>query len=273
VMIYNAEYRYEIKKDHAITASFKAYDYINSLNQSNYSISMEYSIPLDFPVFPRFRKQGIVVRVKDPFLQKPVSNALIKANNYYGFTDASGKAEFLGINQDKYNIEIVNMPESYLNNQPMPVSSVVNKNEIRNVDLQLVKPASITVNVKMLIPKAVSQEDLRGNDSLRIFDNRLVVAGNKQLVKPEYPVSIIIQNKDQKLIKQTDSEGKVEFSNLLPGQWTISVDKSSLPGRFSTETENIRINVLPGSDNIRNIQLSPILFNFDNFQKGEMIIK
>lgn len=273
VIIYNTDFKYEFKKSNYLSFSAKFYNYLRTINQNNYSMSLEYSIPLQMPVYPKRKPTGLIVKVKDPFFEKPVTNALIKANNYYALTNDKGIAEFYNIPENQYHIEIKNMPDNYLSNIELPLTSQVHNKEIKNEEIQIINPGQIKVKVNIYIPEKVDLNKSYKADSLSMFNNELVSGTKTGISDKSYELRVYLEKDSLKYTKEINLNGEVEFLQLKPGNWKLRIDPRTIPECYEADLDDTEILVESNTKHRYEINLYPKLSRFESFQKGTIIIK
>ena len=259
---------YTLNNHHQILLTGKYFDFVNNRKQNRYSLSFEYIIPFRMPVYPKQKLSDLRISVRDPYLNKPLKNLLIKSNHLYAITDDFGRAEFLNIPQGEYLISAVNQGKDYIFSPAMPEKITLHKKEVLEKSYQLNKPAEIHVQIilKENIPLQMNNKVL--NQNVLFSENDLIIQQIDKSSDKSKGILFVLQNEDTKIVKETDRNGQLIFDHVAEGLWKIYPLKQSIPTDYHFISEEIEIEVLADKKYNYKFELVPSSISFESFSNG-----
>ncbi len=244
---------YAFYHKHTLTLSAKHYEYLNNHELNRYSVSLEYTMPLNMPVAAKSHHSDLIVEVFDPYTNNPVNNLLIHANGMYGLTNKNGRAEFLNINQGDYLLTAINNGREQLLYPQLPDTVRVEKKEKITKKYNLINPASIHIKVSQreVSPTAGEGVFLANNGKIKLKD-----------------IYFVLQNKDTKIIKKTDQNGQIIFNQLHAGTWQVFPLKSADAQTYEFVDDIKEIEVVDDESYSLEFELMPKVMKFESFIDG-----
>ena len=220
------------------------------------------------PVYPKQKLSDLRISVRDPYLNKPLKNLLIKSNHLYAITDDFGRAEFLNIPQGEYLISAVNQGKDYIFSPAMPEKITLHKKEVLEKSYQLNKPAEIHVQIilKENIPLQMNNKVL--NQNVLFSENDLIIQQIDKSSDKSKGILFVLQNEDTKIVKETDRNGQLIFDHVAEGLWKIYPLKQSIPTDYHFISEEIEIEVLADKKYNYKFELVPSSISFESFSNG-----
>ena len=243
----------------------------------------EYRIPFGMPVSRNNlfgSLKGIVYDIEN---NRPISGAVIRLNKLSTVSDKNGVFKFPSLIPGKYllNFEQSSIGLNRVTTENFPMEILLAENEKKLIAIKLTRGASVTGKVTLYKFKEIrTVEDNLPDESKKIR------VPNKQ-DSPYERVSgmshLLIELTHGKTIKRrvTDRFGRFNFSELSPGEWKLTVQKSRLPEYTFVqpdtlqlllkpgENEEIEINVLPEKRPVRIIQDGGVLLEKPVSEKKE----
>jgi len=259
---------YQFNNRHQLLFSGKYFDFVNNRDQNRFSLSAEYIIPFNMPVYPRKRLSDLIVEVRDPYQNKPVKNLLIQSNQLYALTNDSGRAEFLNIPHGEYLISAVNAGNEYLINPQMPDKLNVKKKEKLEKEYQLIKPARLTVKIieKQNLP--LKFNGFSGQNDLRFVNSEVLNQQTSKNSNISRGILFVLENDQTKIVKEADLNGQIQFDNILEGSWKLYPVKQSIPDHYEFNRDIMELEIHSARDYNAEFELVPISIPFESFSNG-----
>ncbi len=145
----------------------------------------------------------------------PVAGAVITTRSSQVSTDASGYFRFPPTAPGKYDLKVSHLPSNAALNEPIP---------------QVNLTAGNTVWVDVPLTPVAHLEGILFNDENK---NGVPDPGEGGFAQ----VRIVLSGPQGTEDTYTDMTGKFEFTSLVPGKYSVTVDKTTLPERFEFTTE------------------------------------
>ncbi len=145
----------------------------------------------------------------------PVAGAVVTTQSTQVSTDASGYFRFPPADPGKYELKVSHLPSNAALNKPIP---------------QVNLTAGNTVWVDVPLTPVAHLEGILFNDENK---NGVPDPGEGGFAQ----VRIVLSGPQGTEDTYTDLTGKFEFTDLVPGKYSVTVDKTTLPERFAFTTD------------------------------------
>ncbi len=246
--------QYEIGSGHHIQLRAR---YISSPNQRNHRISaaLEYSLPLSMPL-ARIDNIGILSGTLKDEHGSPIENVIISSGELVTVTDRDGRFIFSAVPPGENYIMIdrstIGVGRITLQDNPLRVN--VPKGEETTIAITAVPAGRISGIV-----------DLFGYQNTGYIDST-----QKKLQRIGGLEGIFVELKNNREVyrKFTDVRGSFSFSDLKPGEYTLSVGNDDLPEHHQLEKNNISLSVTAGESKDAVFKVIPIIRTIKIIKKG-----
>ncbi len=228
----------------------------NARTKSVYETSLEYSLPLSIPIYPKSKKREVSISLHDPYLKKPVQGALFKLNDYYALTDERGNCQWTNLNQRAYNIQLLNQPKGFIVEPTLPDTIRFDEGKKIALNYQLRKPGRVIINIKEVNPIPI-QKVIEG-ENIYLFGKEIVKIEEG---KPDRCRELVLCLKKQNEVvyKKPDSKGKIIFENCSTGLAEIMIQSESIPENYKVDKQSILLEIKENIDTEISIILEPSL--------------
>lgn len=204
---------------------------------------LEYAMPLRLPVAPLRTPGRVTGRVVDAVSGRGVPGALVRLGPQVAITDRHGEVSFGGVPGGQHRLSM-SQETSFANavfvGDPTLVVDSTRVSPTR-FSLAIARSARIDVDVRRF--SAVRTAVGQGADSVRevgaVSNAMLVLAGERDT-----------------LYRSTGESGKVSFTDVPPGKWTLSI-RGDMPAFTRFEPDRVELVLAPGESAAHTFNLVP----------------
>ncbi len=176
--------------------------------------------------------------------EEGVSNLILNIENTTVATGKDGYFKFPPFTPGTYKLDIKNLKSKYDTITKLPINVTVKRGEKNTVRVGLRELSEIKVNL-------FSDENENGDRQ----PGEGGISG----------VGVTLKGEDLNKKRFTNDAGVINFWGLKPGEYTLEVDKATLPPRSEITTENAKFSLKLGGGESRKIRIG-------NFQRPKQII-
>ena len=208
-------------------------------------ITAGYTIPLRVPV-SRPRNVGDVVgRVYDSRTGDPSAGVVIRLAGRAVVSGSDGQFRFSGLGPGEYHLQIdaSRVVTGLIPDMPVPVIVRVEPDAVTQLEIPLVRSASVSGRVSLYAVPEYRAGRLQtalaaSNGEYDIAD--LSPAGGLARVV------VVLRNGDEVRRVLTNRDGRFDFSDLRPGEWTASLSATQIPRFHRVVQSEFTIDLSPG---------------------------
>jgi hypothetical protein len=214
-----------------------------SVNEFAYIV--EYSIPLQIPV-PRSVPSGSLRgKVIDRTTGTGIPHALISAGTTTAITGGTGDFHFPALRPDLYplRLDLGTVGLNMVQDPASPKEVTVSDGEEVTVAIALVPAASI-------VGRLIRCEYVNALTADSTQDTLMEVPGAGGM-------RVRLGSGANQLTRVADGNGRFVFSEIVPGDWMLSVDLQDLPPLTFAERDSLALRVLPGEKAEVSIRILP----------------
>ncbi|MBI4417741.1 MAG: SPOR domain-containing protein [Ignavibacteriales bacterium] len=229
--------RHEFSNRHQLSLRARKNYFVPGVRTADLAYVLEYRVPLAVPL----HRSGSSSRLRGLVLgedNKPVSNALVNVGNAAAITDSKGEfsvalppgRHYLVLDKASVGLDRVTM-------QPMPMELDVREGREERTILNVVRGATIKADVSM-------KTFIESTDSL-------LDAGARSGILIEASNGLELRR------RVSDSRGRVEFTELIPGKWTLRIVGGNIPSFHVLAPEKTDVSVAPGDQAVVSFSIVP----------------
>ncbi|HET7228508.1 MAG TPA: carboxypeptidase-like regulatory domain-containing protein [Longimicrobium sp.] len=185
-------------------------------------IYLDYAVPLRVPTGRDRAVGGVSGRVVDQETGRPVADVLVRVGDRAVVTDGTGRWAVIGLPPGGYSVEID------------PVSAGVGRVVVRPDALKVQVAGGETHAVEVGVSRSAS------------VSGRLIVTDPEDGDDGIGGVVVELRGGTERRRRMTDARGAFLFSDLPPGDWTITVVGDGLPAHHALERETTVVTLKPG---------------------------
>jgi hypothetical protein len=187
-------------------------------------IYLDYAVPLRVPTGRDRAVGGVSGRVVDQETGRPVADVLVRVGDRAVVTDAHGRWAVVGLPPGGYTVEID------------PVSAGVGRVVVRPDALKVRVAGGETHAVEVGVSRSAR---VRG---------RLMVTDPEDSNDGVEGVVVELRSGSERRRRMTDAQGAFLFSDLPPGDWTVTIMGDGLPAHHALERETTPVTLAPGAE-------------------------
>lgn len=208
---FNLELKYKINAKNALYLASR-YSKPAGLDEKNFFLSLKYTIALDIPLYKNKNLGNLYGKI-ETLNPKDREGVIVNLNNLTSVTDENGVFKFkdllpqdyyLTLDQSSYNDKLIS-------EQQLPLKTVISSRKTDTINITLITPIKIkgTINYK-------KAEQIQSKE----FSNKM-------------PNLILkLENGKDVLYTIINEKGEYVFSEIIPGNWTLSIVKKGLEQKF-----------------------------------------
>jgi len=226
-----------------VAAHSRSFAYSPAIATQRSMGELEYALPLGIPVALSEDAGSVDVTVIDDATRRPVRDVLVRLANESRFTDAAGRAKFVGLSEGTYYLETdrgsllpgrIVMPAT-----PMSVS--LRPREKRLIELHVMPGVRVA--------GSVMRQQFRVRPRIDAPDSLVDAA-------PATNVVIGMANGDTVRVP-IDADGRFSFTDLHPGKWTLFIVTADLPAGHHLDRQRVALDLVPGTMPSIDIKIVP----------------
>ena len=218
--------QHEFPNTHQVSLRLRHNSFVPSIRANDVAYVLQYAVPLAIPLQRRGgggRLTGIVLDEND----RPVAQAVVNIGNTAAMSDRRGEFAIpLPPGRHYLVLDRASVGLDRITRQAMPLEINVSEGKDERVILNIVRGATITAEIRL--------------NAFQEPGDSVVDAGPRQGVLVEATKGADLRR------RVSDSRGRVEFSELTPGQWTLRLVGGDIPSFHELNPEVINIVVEPG---------------------------
>ncbi len=204
-------------------------------DQTSYMVT--YSVPIDLPVAKRRNIGEVRGRILDgeaPGLPGQ-PNAVVWIGSATAVSDAQGRFIFPALPPGRHALRLerssIGLDRVAVTRMPLEVSVAVG--QVSEVELQIVRSATLAGNVTLMppAPRAANGNGPNGAPPTTVAGDP---PGGLRLTEPTaWPNVLLEMSQDDEVVRRvTDAKGKFVFDGLRPGRWHLRVYDHNLPASY-----------------------------------------
>lgn len=244
---YNLEYQHDFRQNGQITFSASQIETISAKledNQKDQLLKLEYSLPLDLPLYKRDNIGSLEGHITTAEGQ-PANDVILQLDSQYAVTDQQGKFSYPDIIAKDYQLTI---DSSRPNSTGLVFDNSNPKNTIKVSADQLTR-------ANLVVQKGAQ---LKGQLLRYTVDTAAALEGDQQALKADQGIAMVvvelhpIGEPANRIIhrRSTLYDGSFSFIGIPPGQWELLViDSKRIPDKFRLEQTRFMLDLMPGATN------------------------
>ncbi len=223
--------------NHLFVLSGRYHDYGNSYVKDNYSVMLEYRIPLKIPTWKKAKPvvsiSGRIYDAENPELG--ISGVTLYADGKTAVSDSRGNYKFEDMKPDIYYLELnrLTLDRGKTTVQKTPIEIKLKTGEEAKADIGVIRSAAIT-----------------GKVMLYDFEERKTLDTTQQKIIESYGLpdfQIYVRNGRPDIYSATtDSRGKFDFHDLPPGHWVVKIIEGQYPDYHYLEADSVSFDLAAG---------------------------
>ena len=225
-----------------------------------FSVRTEYSQDITFghPVGKRpvGKLTGRIYDAEDP-AQPGLEDVIVRVDGMTAVTDEDGYYSFPDLEPGNYHLQFDRntLELGHIVDENMPLSFTIEAEEEKEIDLGVLKGASISGQALVYKPRGVNN-NLNNNNNLQgeTGDNNSIILNQGVEMEPDYGLGgllLVLRNEENSNteVEYTDSQGEFSFKGLRPGSWELVLnDNGSLPEHHELEEDTFTFEIEPGEE-------------------------
>jgi len=217
----------------------------------------QYTIPLGLPVHKKTSIGSIKGHVFDQQTQDALGNVILRLNDSTAVTDGGGNFVFPSVRPGIcfLNVETASIGLNRIPAQKTPIELTVQGGEKTIVEIPVTQAARLEGQVIVCASADSARTDGKSKDSY------IVGAGDKTAVPiADYGLeNTIAELKSASEIKRTvtDRQGRFEFEEVRPGEWTLKIYADNLPEYHYLEKDTFELKLEPGQKANVSVKILP----------------
>lgn len=237
----------------------------NSATQETHtSVLVSYTIPFGMR---GLKKKSIgVIRGKVVELNEgrslPMSRVVVTANGMTAVTNHRGEFIFPSLKPGLYqlNVEQRSLGVDLVTRELFPLTLEVNKEEVVELSLSVVRSARFCVKVAVFAPAQRTLDPGAGASDKALKEVCGLGGGLVELTDGK-----------QVLRQVTRPDGTVAFEHLRPGKWTLRVYQNNLPAHHVIKTPETEIDLKPGQSHQSLVRVVPKVRRIILIDEGSVV--
>ncbi|MEA1987181.1 MAG: hypothetical protein U9N76_06810 [Candidatus Marinimicrobia bacterium] len=219
--------------NHIISLRSRYYLHEDPNKNNMFDMVVDYSLPINVPIHKKKNVGEMYGQIVNAKTGKPIENIIISINGASTVTDKKGiyKFKYLSIGQYFFNINTINIGENLIPiNYSYPKIIKIVNGERKRLDIKLTK--ALSFSGKVVVYKEVERGAL--------------TVSNKAEYRVDYPLSnSIVELKRGGELKKviTNHNGVFKFTELVSGEWTLSVRENDIPKGYYSNKKHYSIDV------------------------------
>ncbi len=242
--VYNSNLNITIAKIHTIFLETRYVPVSSNDDDSLFAFSLKYSFLIGIPVGIRTDFGSIVGKVIDAQTGRGLQGVIVVLGKMTTITDKNGNFEFYTVkNGDAWlDIDASNISAGLITTVKPPIKVSVSAGKNR-CEISLVKASRITG--KLLLYE-FEKTQLSETDKAGLIE----IGGLSGVV-------LELKNENSSVSAQSTRDGTFSFDDLLPGKWTLTINKNSLPRFTYLEKNDLEFELKPGDAQDITIKVLP----------------
>jgi hypothetical protein len=205
---------------------------------------LEYRTPVGIPTGPSRQSGRAFGRVVDEATGAPVPGALVHLGAQAAVSDDQGRVKFSALPPAVYHVS--------LDAAGAAAGAMLTGDVVVDMRHQSTQPVDFRVAVARggEVVVAVNRYDFQGGTLESSRDSLVAVA-------PLPNVLVALATTRDTLYQTTDSRGLLDFTQVAPGHYTLSVLPDNVPEHYAFETREVSVVVQPGATHDVKLRLVP----------------
>lgn len=224
---FNLDLKYKINAKHSLDFSSR-YSSPAGSSEKNLFVSMKFNIALDIPLYKNKNLGNLYGKI-DAFDAKDKEGVIVNLNNLSTISDENGIFKFNDLLPKEYYLTLdqSSYDSNLISDKPLPLKKVIEAKKTDTISVVLIKPSKIKGTV--LYKKS---DQLQSNE----FSNNLP----NLLLKLEKGTDVFYTIINEK--------GEYSFSEIRPGDWTVSIIKKGLEQKFVFQNSIRQFHLVSGEE-------------------------
>ncbi|NQT24497.1 hypothetical protein HQ585_04015 [candidate division KSB1 bacterium] len=255
------------------------------------ALLIDYQVPMGIPIGRNLNVGVVKGRVFDVLTEQPIKDMIIRINGSTAVTDDNGYYIFPALHPKTYHMMIdkARICLNCVSVEKMPKEVTVTGGSEQVINIGITKAASLHGYVKVY--KVVNdssdhfsvdqmqnhQDDFYvagSNNKQSIQDQKGFVTNGKTKLVPDYNLkSILVELKrfDEIQRRMSDENGRFNFEELRPGEWTVHIYDYNMPEYHKHEKNDFLITIDPDKSKEIELRVLPKRRRIQFIQEGGII--
>lgn len=230
--------------------------YKNSEMEYGGAVKVEYTIPLGLPIAKKKNIGTVKGYVYDEESHLPIPDVILKMDNATALTNKKGRFSFASVKPGVHYLSVsaAAIGLDRITVQKTPIEVRIKGGKETWVEIGITRVASLAGQVALYR----FENDYHNDSAGELHGNHHVIGtgeyngafhnGESKLHKAHGIKNILVElrNDSEVMRRLTDSEGRFEFEEIRPGQWTLKIYKGNLPEYHFLEKDTFSIKLEPG---------------------------
>ncbi len=204
---------------------------------------LEYRAPLHVPVVRASQKGRVVGRVTNADDHTPVAGVLVRLGTEAAVTDNNGRVRFSGVDAALHRVSIEATGAA--------AGAMLTGDVVVDTRGQSSKPTEFSVQVARGAHVTASVRSFSRTGTLGAAADTLVEAGALA------DVVVKLAGARDTLYQATDDQGRVDFGNVVPGSYVLTVRASDAPEGAKFENERLELTLAAGEQQAAKFRTIP----------------
>jgi hypothetical protein len=247
------------------------------------AFKVEVTIPFGLPAARKKDIGRIRGYVYDEENEQPISDAILKIDGTTAVTDKKGKFSFPALKPGIHYLDVstARIGLDRITVQKTPRELIVEGGKETRVEVGITRSASLIGQVMLYGHENNHNNEFPGdmNGNLHVVgegdNNGSFINGESKLVQTQGIANILVElrNGSEVMRRLTNREGRFEFEEVRPREWTLKIYEDDLPKYHYFESDTFNLELNPGERKEVLVKVLPKKRSINIIDKGEILLE
>jgi hypothetical protein len=257
--------------------------YKNSEMEYGSALKVEYTIPFGLPIAKKKNVGTVKGYVYDEESNLPIPDVILKIDNATALTNRKGRFSFASVRPGMHylNVSTAGIGLDRIAVQKTPIEVNIKGGKETWLEIGISRSASLSGQVALYRFENNHNSDFAGD----LQENHHVIGtgehngafynGESKFHKTHGMKNILVElrNDSEVMRRLTDREGRFEFEEIRPGEWTLQIPQDHLPEYHYFETDALDFELKPGEKKNVSVKVLPKKRPIHIFEEGGILLE
>jgi len=225
--------------------------YKNSGIEDDTALMVQYTIPLGLPVCKKKSVGSIRGYIYDEEMQTAIAGVILRLNDLTAVTDEGGNFTFPSLKPGTYYLDAdtASIGMNRIPSLKTPIALTVKGGEQTLVNIPVTRAAWLSGRIMVYGYENNNYETVPGEKYRGTGESYVVENGSDAKLIEDYALANVIleiKNITEKRRTITDRQGRFNFQELRPGEWTLKIYSYTLPEYHYLEKDSFEMELKAG---------------------------